>query len=340
MTLDVTFEEQPWEKLLEQLAEGKTITATTLLSCLEGATEEEAEEVLQTLLQRHVQLNIADLPKVPVSDASAQRLRFEETLVRQPDMLSALEQNDPLRLYLEELAQIPVAGDVNLLAMNPDAPGAREQLVNLLLHRTVAAAREYVGHGVLLLDLMQEASLGLWQGIGSFVSGDIEAHCDWWIHQSLRAAVLLQARSTGIGQKLRQAMEDYRSVDERLLAELGRNPLPEELAEALHITVEETQVIAAMVAGARKLDRVRMPEPEQLPQEEDQAVEDTAYFQMRQRIAELLSGLSQEDAKLLSLRYGLEGGLPMEPEQVGQKLGITAQEVINREAAALNKLRQ
>jgi DNA-directed RNA polymerase sigma subunit (sigma70/sigma32) len=116
--------------------------------------------------------------------------------------------------------------------------------------------------------------------------------------------------------------------------------LPEELAEALHITVEETQVIAAMVAGARKLDRVRTPEPEQLPQEEDQAVEDTAYFQMRQRIAELLSGLSQEDAKLLSLRYGLEGGLPMEPEQVGQKLGITAQEVINREAAALNKLRQ
>ena len=98
MTLDVTFEEQPWEQLLEQLAEGETITATTLLACLEGATEEEAEEVLQTLLQRHVQLNIADLPKVPVSDASAQRLRFEETLVRQPDMLSTLEQNDPLRL--------------------------------------------------------------------------------------------------------------------------------------------------------------------------------------------------------------------------------------------------
>lgn len=340
MTLDITFEEQPWEALLSTVQDGDTVAGAALLTSLEGATEEEAEEVLQDLAVRHITLDISDLPKAPVSDASAQRLRFEENLVKQAHMIGSLEQNDPLRLYLEELAQIPVAGDVNRLAMEPDRPGVREQLVNLMLSRTVSAAREYVGRGVLLLDLLQEASLGLWQGISCYETGDVEAHCDWWIHQNLRAAVLLQARSTGVGQKLRQAMEDYRSVDERLLAELGRNPLPEELAEALHITLEETQVIAAMVAGARKLDRVRMPEPEQLPQEEDQAVEDTAYFQMRQRISELLSNLSPEDAKLLTLRYGLEGGLPMEPEQVGQRLGMTAQEVINREAAALNKLRQ
>ena len=81
-------------------------------------------------------------------------------------------------------------------------------------------------------------------------------------------------------------------------------------------------------------------QPEELPQEEDQAVEDTAYFQMRQRIEDLLSGLSGQDAQILSLRYGLGGGLPMDAAQVGAKLGLTAQEVNEREAAALAKLRQ
>ena len=68
-------------------------------------------------------------------------------------------------------------------------------------------------------------------------------------------------------------------------------------------------------------------------------MEDTAYFQMRVRITELLSTLSQEDAKLLTLRFGLEGGLPLSPEETGRKLGLTAQEVVQREANALAKLR-
>jgi RNA polymerase primary sigma factor len=68
-------------------------------------------------------------------------------------------------------------------------------------------------------------------------------------------------------------------------------------------------------------------------------VEDTALFQMRQRIMELLSNVSEEDAKLLTLRFGLEGGLPMTPEDAGRKLGLTPEEVIAREAAALARLR-
>ena len=69
-------------------------------------------------------------------------------------------------------------------------------------------------------------------------------------------------------------------------------------------------------------------------------MEDTAYFQMRQRIMELLSTLSAEDAKLLTLRFGLEGGLPLSPEEVGKKLGLTSQEVVEREANALAMLRR
>ena len=78
---------------------------------------------------------------------------------------------------------------------------------------------------------------------------------------------------------------------------------------------------------------------EELPEEEEAHVEDTALFQMRQRILDLLSGVSEEDAKLLTLRFGLEGGLPMSTEEVGRKLGLTPEEVTAKEAAALSKLR-
>lgn len=342
MDLDITFEDAPWESALDAVQTGATVCAAELLTLLEEATEEQTQDALQMLRERHVTLDTGNLPKLPVSGATAVRLRQEQQLVEQGNLFQGLEAGDPLRLYLDEVAGIPAAGDVNVLSAELVAGkrDVQEQLANLLLSRAVAAAQEYVGEGVLLLDLIQEASLGLWQGIQTYTDGDIEKHCDWWIHQHLAGAVVLQARDSGMGQKLRQALEDYRSVDEKLLAELGRNPTLEEISQALHITEEEANTVADMLQNARVLQHVKQPEPEQLPQEEDQAVEDTAYFQMRQRIQELLSGLSERDAKLLSLRYGLEGGLPLDPQQTGLKLGLTAQEVIKREAAALAKLRQ
>ena len=338
--LDIAFGEQPWELLLKTIPAGGSISAVELLTALEGASEDALQEALDALNETHILLDISDLPKPPGEDSVAQRLRMEQQLATQEDMRTELDANDPLRLYLEELAGIPTAEDPEILCLSIEEPGVRERLLNALLSRAVAISREFTGRGVLLLDLIQEASLGLWEAISRYNGGDIYSHCDWWIRQQLSAAVLLQARSSGLGQKLRQAMDDYRSVDEKLLAELGRNPLPEEMAEALHISLAQLQTLSGMVANARKLDKVHTPKPEQLPQEEDQAVEDTAYFQMRQRIQELLSGLDDQDAQLLTLRYGLEGGLPLEPEQVALKLGMTAREVINREAAALAKLRQ
>lgn len=340
--LDVTFEESAWERAINNAQCHSTFHAAQLLTLLEDASQEQVEEALGLLRQKQITLDICDLPTLPCIGEGAARLRQEQQLAQKGDILTGFSENDPLRLYLEELAAIPVAGDAQVLAaaLAGGTESVREQLANLMLSRTVALSQEYVGRGVLLLDLLQEAALGLWESLLFYEGGDIETHCDWWIRQYLAGAVVQQARVSGMGQKLRQAVEDYRSVDERLLAELGRNPTMEEIAEGLHISTQEAETVSAMVANARMLNRVQQPKAEQLPQEEDQAVEDTAYFQMRQRIQELLAGLSEADAKLLTLRYGLEGGLPMEPGQVGIKLGLTAQEVISREAAALAKLRQ
>ena len=340
--LDIVFEDEQWERVLATLKSGSEISAVRLLTLLEGASYDSVEDALQMLAQKNITLTIADLPPVAATGESAARLRLEQELVRTHGIPDALEANDPLRLYLEEIASMPAAGEVTLLAqkLKTGDPDAAQKLVNLMLPQVISTAKTFVGKGVLLLDLIQEASLGLWQGLQSYSGGDIVQTCNWWIHQYLAYAVLRQAMDAGVGQKLKQAMEDYRSVDEQLLIELGRNPTLEEIAEGLHITVEEAQMVAATLENARTMNRVKQPEPEEIPQEEDQAVEDTAYFQMRQRIQELLSGLSEQDVKLLTLRYGLEGGLPLDPAQTALKLGLTAQEVINREAAALAKLRQ
>ena len=97
-------------------------------------------------------------------------------------------------------------------------------------------------------------------------------------------------------------------------------------------------MVAGVLENARDMNRAKPEEPE--PQEEEQAVEDTAYFQMRQRINELLSELNEQETQLLTLRYGLEGGKPMSAAEAGVKLGMTPQQAITMEAEALAKLRK
>ena len=95
-----------------------------------------------------------------------------------------------------------------------------------------------------------------------------------------------------------------------------------------------------MLEDARLLARAKKPEePEEEKEAEEQAVEDTALFQMRQRILDLVAVLDKNDQKLLTLRSGLEGGKPLTPEETGRQLGLTAQEFVAKEAAALAKLR-
>ena len=343
-TMDFTFEQSPWEAFLEQKGHDSSVSAMELLALLSQEEDEAIEDAFQNLLEGHITLDISDLPRGAAAGEAAVRLRREEDLVKQGVLLQKLDENDPLRLYLEELAAIPVCGDVAVLAIelaeNP-TDSIRTALVNLSLGRVVELAGEYTGYGVLLLDLIQEGSMGLWESTAVYCGGDFEAQRDWWIRQYMAKAALMQARAGGVSQKLRQAMEDYRSVDERLLAELGRNPTLEEIAEGMHVSQEEAALAAQVLEAARMMHRAKAQtqEPEVQDTEEDQAVEDTAYFQTRQRIADMLSGLTETEQKLISLRFGLEGGLPLNPEETGRKLGMTAEEVVAMESAALIKMR-
>lgn len=339
--MEFVFEQSPWDLLLDSMHRGDKVSAVQVLSLMEDMSEEEAEEALLALEEKGIALDISGLPLDNGSGEMAVRLRYEQQLALSGQLLEKLENNDPLHLYLQELAEMPATGDKAVFAkayLNGD-DAAAQQLAALSLSLVTELAMQATGHGVLLMDLIQEGSLGLWQGILNYTQGDFDAHIQWWISQYISKAVFMQARSGEIGTRLRQGMADFQDADRQLLAELGRNPTLEEIAEAIHVTPEEATVFANTINQARFRQRTAQ-QPEQENPDDAQAVENTAYFQTRQKIAEMLSVLSSREAELLTLRFGLEGGLPQTPEQIGKAMGMTPDEVVNMEAAALLKLRQ
>ena len=339
--MDISFGDSPWEAWMDRKRYGDSLSAAQLLTFLEEETEEGVEDAFAALEDRGLKLDVTTLPSRQFVGQAALRLRQEEQMAKENMALQDLGPNDPLRLYLEEIASLPPAEETEeLLRQAADGDEkAQEILTGAGLRRVAEIAREFTGYGVLLMDLIQEGSMGLWKVVSGFSGGDYPSLRDDAIRQAMARAVTLQARESGVGRKMRQALEDYRAVDQRLLAELGRNPTLEEIAQELHMTPEDAATVKRNLDDARILAQATAPKEEAEPEEEDQAVEDTAYFQMRQRITELLSVLPEEDARLLSLRFGLDKELPLSPEDTGKRMGLTPQEVVAREAAALARLR-
>jgi len=333
------FEPTALELLLDSLKPGTVLSALRLLTAAEREDDSALEEAFDRLAEMGITLDISMLAADYGCGETENRLRMEEKLPH--DLLRGLDESDPLALYLQELAMIPVQGDVYILARQllEGDESAAEKLVNLNLSRVVETARAHTGRGVLLLDLIQEGSLGLWQGVLHYTGGDMEAHLDWWIRQAMARTVILQARQSGVVHTASDAMEHYRQAERTLLLRLGRGATNEEIALEMGVTPEQAEMAGDMLRSAQELDRVKNP-PKTDESEETRAVEDTAYFQSRQRVAEMLSTLSQQETKVLTLRFGLAGGKPESHAAVGEKLGLSADEVVAIETAALAKLRE
>ena len=347
--IDLAFGKTELARELEGLGVSDTLSAAKLLALTDGVSDDVMEELFDHLHGLIAGFDLSDFPKGMTGEA-ARRLREEEQLVRNGDLLSGLEANDPLRLYLEELAGIPAAGDLNVLAMELAEINREEgfdeglftRILNLCLSRVVEIAKDHVGYGVLLLDLIQEGSLGLWTDLENYIGPDsFERFRDWSIRTAMHKAIIRQARASGLGQRMRQAVEDYRMVDERLLSELGRNPTLDEIAESMHMTVSEVEAVRKFLDNARLVGKAHeSKEPEEESPEDTQAVEDTAYYQTRERVDSLMSSISQLEHKVVTMRYGLDGKAPQTAQEVGRKLNLTVTEVVELETSALAKMRQ
>ena len=160
--INIAFGKHPFANVLSGLKAGETLPASVLLTLLDGESEEIFREAFDHLDDMGVSLDISDLPKAPGTGEAALRLRQEEQLAASGDLLAGLEETDPLRLYLEEIAAVPVCGDIQLLALDLADANRDERMdealwsriLNLSLSRVVETAKEYTGYGVLLLDLI------------------------------------------------------------------------------------------------------------------------------------------------------------------------------------------
>lgn len=339
---DFVFEQAPWEAYLRSCKNGSVISGWNLISMLEDEEDDAVEDAFSILTVKKLQLDLSGLPQMSTGSNTAQRLQQEREYVTGGLKTALMEETDPLRLYLEEIAAAPACGDEKLLAeqLSSGDQRAAQRLTELGLSRVVEIAAEYAGQAVLLLDLIQEGNIGLWEAISGYRGGDYAAQRDEAIRSSVLKAIVLQARSNGISQKMKKALQDYRAADQHLLTKLGRNPGLEEIAQEMHISLEQAQTIEKTMADILLLQKAeKLAAPKEETAEDELPVEDTAYFQMRQRISEMLSVLDEQEARILTMRFGLEKGLPMSAEEVAKALGITTAAVTACETAALSKLR-
>ena len=339
---DFVFEQAPWEAYLRSCKNGSVISGWNLISMLEDEEDDAVEDAFSILTVKKLQLDLSGLPQMSAGSNTAQRLQQEREYVTGGLKTALMEETDPLRLYLEEIAAASACGDEKLLAeqLSSGDQRAAQRLTELGLSRVVEIAAEYAGQAVLLLDLIQEGNIGLWEAISGYRGGDYAAQRDEAIRSSVLKAIVLQARSTGISQKMKKALQDYRAADQHLLTKLGRNPGLEEIAQEMHISLEQAQTIEKTMADILLLQKAeKLAAPKEETAEDELPVEDTAYFQMRQRISEMMSVLDEQEARIQTMRFGLEKGLPMSAEEVAKALGITTAAVTACETAALSKLR-
>ena len=230
MELDLEWQEPGWRRVLEGIPRGTEIPVERFFAILGSVDEEEAREAALCLEERGVGLDVSHLPQSG-SGALLQRLTLEAELVREGRLPGGLEGGDPLRLYWQELEQLPRLTEAQ--ARESLSRGENpNRLTEGLLWLVAQEAPAFAGQGVLLLDLMQEGAMGL-MGAMEDAGENVLERARWHVRQAMARAVALQYMVSGEAQRLLASVRAYQQADRRLLERLGRKPGPEELAQEL-----------------------------------------------------------------------------------------------------------
>ncbi len=340
-----TFDDRmsPWDLALSRLHRGDTLSAQRFLTLMRSTEDISSEDAALELEQMGVMLDVTGLPMLAGNPDTAARLTLEQELLKNGGWSDSLSDKDPLRLFVEELALCKTVDDEDALAAKAAAGDqkAMQRLTDGYLKTVFDCAGELAGRGVLLMDLVQEGSLGLWQAILNFESGSFRAHARWWIRQAMARAVTLQAEADGVGDHLAGQIDRYQKADKLLLTQLGRNPTDEEIALELGITLEETISLGKTLREVHNMAKIQKEKDKaaEAAPEDELAVEDTAYYQTRERVNDLMEGLTEQETMVLNLRYGLNGKAPLTAQETAEKMNMTAAQIAAVESAALAKMR-
>ena len=357
--------EQMQKQLQELLAKGKKegmIRAADLNALLEKMTlsTEKIEEVYDKIEAMNIQIltNELDLDLgddlemgLDGDDIDLSGLD-EEDLVDPVDLAAEYSLDDPVRMYLKEIGQVKLLSaeeEVELAKKVAEGDqNAKNKLTEANLRLVVSIAKKYSGRGLHILDLIQEGNTGLIRAVDKFdwqKGNKFSTYATWWIRQAITRAIADQARTIRVPVHMVEVINKATRCNRKLVQELGREPTVEEIAKELNLPVEK--IIEANRTAA---DTLSLDTP--VGDEEDTSigsfVEDertpgpadaTSNALLAEALKEILDTLTEREADVLRMRFGMYDGRTHTLEEVGQIFGVTRERIRQIENKAIRKLR-
>ena len=362
--VDVFAEEQPVVKkdkatMITDLVElgrikGK-LTAQEIMDAMElfDFDPEQMDKLYEQLEQNSIEV-VDDFANVDLENLDLNIENPEPEAVEE-DASAPTEQiaiDDPVKVYLKEIGRVPLLTpeEETALAMRiiEGDDAAKKRLSEANLRLVVSIAKRYVGRGMQFLDLIQEGNLGLIKAVEKFdyTKGfKFSTYATWWIRQAITRAIADQARTIRIPVHMVETINKVKKVSSQLLHKNGHEPTAEEIAVELGMPVDRVREIMRVAQ-----EPVSLETP--IGEEEDSHLGDfiedvdapapadaASHTLLKEQLEEVLQSLTEREAKVLRLRFGLEDGRPRTLEEVGKEFDVTRERIRQIEAKALRKLR-
>ena len=261
--------------------------------------------------------------------------------------------DDSVRLYLREIGKIPLLnGEQEVMLAKRIVDGdkaAKDAMAEANLRLVVSIAKKYIGRGLDLLDLIEEGNTGLLRAVEKFdyTKGfKFSTYATWWIRQAITRAIADQARTIRIPVHMVETINKLIRTQRRLVQELGREPLPEEIAAEMEMDVDKVNHIMKIKQDIVSLEAPVGEEDDSMlgdfiADEDSLTPEEAATHQLlKEHVNGVLALLTPREQKILRMRFGLEDGRSHTLEEVGQEFGVTRERIRQIEAKALAKLRK